>query len=223
MALSILFARQNPGQVGELVLDATLSDSHNYTNEVTHYPREEGLDITDNVRTTPDTVTINGFITNTPVAFLQFLNFGLVRREQGGLQGKNNSSGEVKNRVQTSLETLLDISGRSINGPNPTPKIIDVVTGLRVYRDMMFTNLSINRDADNSRDVMKFTASLIHVEQVSVNVAEAGTLPNVSDDISDQSQSNTKKSKATPDAGTADQTEKTSFLYSGIKAIGAVF
>lgn len=47
--------------------DIVTSESHDHTNEVTEYPVETGVDISDHVRIKPDTVTIVGEITMTPI------------------------------------------------------------------------------------------------------------------------------------------------------------
>lgn len=221
MALSLLFAKVNPGQIGELLLDATLQDNHSYDNEVTQFPIEDGADITDNIRRVPDRVTITGFVTNTPIAFLQFLNFGLVRNEGNGkLQGKNLSSGETKSRVQTSFETLLAISGRSVDGKNPDPQIVEIVTGLRVYRNMVMESLEIPRDAQNSKEQLRFTATFLQISRVN---SQSITLPNVSDDIKNQASSVTDKKKATTTEASAEKTTRSSLILKALRTAKRAF
>lgn len=221
MALSILFGKENPGQIGELVLDATLSDSHSYVNEVTQHPIETGANISDHIKLNPDQVTIEGFVTNSPVAFIQFTSFGLVRRESDGqLRAKNLSGTTQGGRVKSAYITLLELSGRQIDGPNKEPKIIDVVTGLRIYRNMAITDLSIPRDSANSKNQLRFRAVLTSIKTVTSETIE---LPNVSEDIKDSAQSKTDTAKQTAKTPTAKQEEKSSTAYKLAKGIQGLF
>ena len=52
---------------GAVELDASLEEVHTSENEITQYPVERGVDISDHVRRQPDRVRIRGLVTDTPI------------------------------------------------------------------------------------------------------------------------------------------------------------
>ena len=48
-------------------IDAAITEEHTYDSEVTSYPVESGSDITDNVRTLPIEITIEGLVSDNPL------------------------------------------------------------------------------------------------------------------------------------------------------------
>lgn len=70
--LSLLFrnlagARNLPSQVGLLTVDVTIEEGHEFGAEVTNWPIEGGALITDHVRLEPRSLTITGFVSDTPL------------------------------------------------------------------------------------------------------------------------------------------------------------
>lgn len=70
--LSLLFknlagARNLPSQLGLLTVDVTIDESHEFGAEVTNWPIEGGALITDHVRLQPRSLTITGFVSDTPL------------------------------------------------------------------------------------------------------------------------------------------------------------
>lgn len=61
-----------PNAMGALVLDATLEESHEFGARVTEFPIEGGAIITDHVALQPRTLTLQGFVTDTPLALANF-------------------------------------------------------------------------------------------------------------------------------------------------------
>jgi hypothetical protein len=57
----------NSTGMASLTLNASLSQSHEYSCDVTQHPVEEGIDITDHVRIKPITLTINGVVSANPL------------------------------------------------------------------------------------------------------------------------------------------------------------
>jgi hypothetical protein len=148
-----------------LKLDACLSQSHKYANHVTAYPVESGLDISDHIRQDPETFSIEGIITNSPVSFLPLLtSFATI--VNGG-----------KDRVMTAYEALLLIAGRKlvkvpdIKGEfirttiESKPLIVDISTNLRVFNDMIIENLTFDFDAKTG-DALPFKAEAKRIRKV---------------------------------------------------------
>lgn len=69
MSISVLFNPRTPqaGRIGSLQLDATISENHVATAQITNEPVEQGSNISDHIVNDPEEITIEGFITNTPV------------------------------------------------------------------------------------------------------------------------------------------------------------
>lgn len=70
MSLSILFnpKRERKTQIGALTIEATLSENHSASSNITKYTVENGSNISDHIVNEPETITIEGFISNTPLS-----------------------------------------------------------------------------------------------------------------------------------------------------------
>lgn len=87
MSVSFLFDRsqRRQGQIGSLTLEATLSENHIGRSNITRQAIEDGSSITDHIVNEPESVSIEGFISNTPI------------------------SGGINIRTQDAFDTLYDI------------------------------------------------------------------------------------------------------------------
>jgi len=209
MTISVLFGSRKAGKIGELQLDAAIREIHSYRNDVSRFPVEEGSDITDNIRIEPDEISIVGFVTNSPIDVLQANNAEVIEKVDGEVEVKNLKRTEVINKVELAQDILLRISGRKIEGENQDPQLVDIVTGLRVYRQMAMQTLRIPRDISVGQ-AMRFEATFIGVQKVT---SESVVIPNPTPLVSDLAQSTNKKGKRTP------STSKTSILRKAVDAV----
>lgn len=191
--VNVLFGRK-AGIIGELQLDATISESHDYTNEVTQFPIEQGADIADHVKIKPEEITIDGFVTNSPLTILFEDISEIVKVKSGEVEVKSTSREGTVNKVELARDILLKISGRQIQGKDTPPQIVDIITGLRVYTGMMLTSLSIPRNAKTGQ-AMLFTARFMKVITVQ---SETVTIPNPQPLFKDKTQSKVDKGRQTP-------------------------
>ena len=179
--VELLFGRKTPttlkSSVKSVTLDATLSEDSEFSNRITSFPVESGGAISDHSIREPEAVTIEGLISETPIAFLG---------------GKLTSAGEFKDPVGDGYAFLLSLGGystqervppdfigpvqdslTSIAGTQYTqkeaglPQLIDILTEFRLYTDMGIERLSVRRDKDTG-DSLKFTASFKKVRLVEV-------------------------------------------------------
>lgn len=148
MAVSVLFKKPTPGEIGEIKLDCTISDVHDYQSTITKYPVEDGTNISDHIINNPETITITGFITNSPISSIIAPIANLVRR--GG-----------ENRVKLAFGTLTDIRDAKLP--------VNVVTGLKTYRGMYLQSINIPRDA-RTGDSLRFTAIFTRILKVNSQV-----------------------------------------------------
>ena len=211
--ISLLLNKKKPGKIGVLEFDATIHESHEYTNTITEFPVEKGFNISDHIIRQPEKLTMEGFVTNTPIPRSSDL---------APLDGAD----AQQNRVETALEQLLDLAGL----PSPTkntsdvesntlfPKLIDVVeTGLRQYKNMVITRITIPRDR-NTGETMQFTCEMRHLITVMTetvimqNVSELnGRAPNASTQAPDESK---KGAQVNPTINSTKNNKLTSWMAS---------
>lgn len=139
MAFENLFIRTKKS-IGGVQLDAVLSETHNNSVRTTDNPVELGADITDHSITEPIQLKIVAEVSDTPLggaAFSQIVD--LVT----GLFGSSTSSNVT--RSNAAYNALIQIQ----NAREP----IDVQTRLKLYKNMLITNINVIQDKDTSRIV----------------------------------------------------------------------
>jgi hypothetical protein len=159
--VQFLLGRGNTGKAGAgkrvlLTLDACLQQEPHYKNQVTRYPVEEGMDVTDHVRMEPDTIKIEGQVSNTPDTTVQT---------------------SIGDRVINAYEMLLKISGREILHSTsefldefPGPVFVDLIISNRVMVDMICEDFTAPRDPQTG-DVINFTMQFVKVRKATVDLA----------------------------------------------------
>lgn len=190
----IAVSRINPASISDsdtifqdyLVIDATMSLTHNRKIDVTQFQVEEGSDISDNIRVQNDEIQMEGIVSNDPISLNASLRGAIsaVGIGAGGFLGKqiNSKAGSAlggiagavgagaiggllntdTNRVQNAFNFLESLR------LNRTP--FTVVTGYKVYENMFFTSLSFPKDASLG-NALKFNASL-----TSIRIVESQTI-----------------------------------------------
>lgn len=207
--ISVLFGSKTAGKIGELQLDATLQETHNFKNAVTQFPVEDGSSINDNIRIQPDEVTVSGFVTNTPVSLFQRGISETANSIRGAFTNLKRSL--VNNSVELAVDALLRISGRKVRGERSSPQLVTIILGLRVYSNMALTNLVMPRDA-RTGETLRFTATFIEVKTTD---SESVDLPNASteDNDKDRAASTVKKGAQKQKQSKTAEQEKASVLY----------
>lgn len=146
---TLLFEPKRKGKIGTLELDVVLEEQHDYDSEVTQYPIESGESISDHINLNPVRLTMRGFITQTPVQFL----------DTNTILGND--------LVQTAFDKLVEIRDNK--------DVIDVVSGLKVYSDMIINRLSIPRDVRTGQS-LQFTAGFTQIKKTA-SIGETGEIP----------------------------------------------
>ncbi len=142
MSLAMLFDSPTVPAIGTIELDAVVSETHKKKAKATKYPVEYGGTISDHVFLDPESITISGVITNSPVEFFSGLrNFG-------------------SDLVQDAFDALNEL----IEAKTP----VDVVTKLKTYENMIIEPLTIPRNAKTG-DSIRFTATLTKITTVKLN------------------------------------------------------
>lgn len=154
-------------QIGDYPIDVFTKEVHAYESEITQYAIEIGSDVTDNVRTLPNKVTVDAVVSDTPT--------GAIAKDptRTGV-GQISISQDAHNRLLKMRDDKLPIS---------------VVTSLGTYTSMMITKYEVTRDAKSFKGLV-FTcefekATIVENKRVTVavpNVAGKGSLGNSDSD-----------------------------------------
>lgn len=118
---------------GGLEIEAVVSEDHQSQMEVTKNPVERDADSSDHASLMPQVVTISAGFSDFP-----FNNTLLL------------GSNTAFRRIQTAWEELRKLQTKK--------QRVDVQTGLKLYRNMMLTNLSTSQDA-NTANILLFSAT----------------------------------------------------------------
>lgn len=154
--------------IGNVTLDASVNEVHSAEVEVTDHPVEKGANVSDHKRSKPETIQIEGVISNTPIPKPDDQ---LTTRQTGSISFS--SRGEMDVSLVTNAWDAL----RKIKDGD---ELVQVITSLRIYDNMAITSLSAPRDARTGQ-VLRFTAQLKQIKIVnSQTVAVSDTKKNVS-------------------------------------------
>ena len=130
-----------------LEADVILSEVHEWRNEVTTNPVEEGSPIADHIIVMPDRLTFSGFVSDTPIK-------GII-----GLGIFDTDEDSAKYFFEA-LDLLRE------NG-----EIITVYTKYKTYEDMVITSITIPREIKTG-EAIEFTMEFIHVRIVETQTTE---------------------------------------------------
>lgn len=147
MAINLLFNfsinSKRRVAIAGIELDATIREEHSKKNVVTDHAIEDGSMVSDHIYSEPDTLIIEGEISDTPIAIF------------GGLMGLSSR------RSIDAYEELVALRNNR--------ELVTVVTGLEIYSDMAITSLDCPRDQKTGRRLL-FTAELKKVRKVSTQL-----------------------------------------------------
>lgn len=140
-----LFFSEKEHKIGELIVDAFLSEIHELRTEATEHPLENGSSFVDHIYNLPISIQLEGIISNAPMsligltAYRSFMNF---------------KEGESNNLLETAFKKLENIFAQR--------QPISIQTSVKIYKDMVLESLSIERGGG---DFLKFrcTAKQIRI------------------------------------------------------------
>lgn len=153
-------------ELGNIEIDVTRTESHSFRNEIARMPVEKGVDVTDSVKQYNPVLKLTGICSNTPIFYT-------------GPQTTDNATERLirqdfTNRVQQTFNYLLMCSGNtptkqgkgeSLQKKNQ-PRILTIVTGLMIYRDMVISDIEVPRHS-KSGDGLEFNLTLEQIKMVS--------------------------------------------------------
>lgn len=128
---SIFFPTKSPALIGTVNLDCVFSENTTEDCEITDYPIETGAYIQDNIYIRPLTFSISGFLTDTPIGWVQ----------------------TIETLFDSTNQSLTQAALDSLESLKNTRTPFTVVTGMRIYENMVFLSLNYSRDTNNGRSV----------------------------------------------------------------------
>lgn len=152
--------------IAGLNLDASVKEEHGAELDVTEFPVEQGVAITDHARPKPRELTIEGVVSNTPINTTQTRS---ATTTAGTIVQTTNQTVDVRGQpgyAEGAYQILLDLY--------TNPQLVTVVTQLETYTDMVMVSLKVPRDAQVG-DVLKFTAKFRNVRLVTNSTTMVAT------------------------------------------------
>lgn len=155
--ISIVYG-SSKSSIGELVVDAFISESHSFSAEISDHPVESGQSIVDHVRSLPVTLMIDGIISNTLMNLI-----GLTAIDSVG-RLLNKESNDFSARAFEKIEKLFQ-----------ERKPLTICTSLKDYRNMVLESLTIERGGGANESLsFKCTAKQICiVEQSLISIPQS--------------------------------------------------
>jgi hypothetical protein len=140
--------------IGTVVVDAFLSETYQFDNDVTEIPVEEGVNVTDHVVEKPVRIQISAFIGQAEFAAYT----GEIPSDLQSLNGI-----DKKQRIMQMYKELRKIKSDK--------KPVTVVMGLDTFKNMVVTSFNIGRDAETGAD-LSFDMSLTEVKIITSQSVE---------------------------------------------------
>jgi len=148
MSLGNLFVRRTR-TIGDLRLDAVIEEDYDLSVEVTSNPVEFGSEMNDHAIIKPLVYIMKGVVTNTPIGIAAL---GQIKDSVSGFIGDSTGTGAT--RAQIAFEELEKI--------RVARELITVQTGLKLYENLILTNLKINQNKSTSKALF-FSATLVEI------------------------------------------------------------
>lgn len=196
MALTeLLFGPKTHLTVGLVQFDASLSETHARQCEITDHPVEEGSTISDHIRRLPETLEVNGVVSNHPIVFLASLN----------------SPSPITNGL-TPATARAELAYSTLRKLMDDGELVTVVTSLWEYENMAITSMSVARDV-NTGNVLNCSLSLREIIIAKTKTVDAPEPSNVG-------QKGAKDvGKKVPGAATAAQSAKSSSVLGSLASL----
>lgn len=158
-----------PKRIGTIKIGVELEETHLDELQITEHPVEKGAEINDHAFKRQPEVTLKCGWSNSQIA-------ALAGALQSIFEGGALPSADYVSTVYSQLLALQE-----------TRQPFDVVTSLRVYRDMLFKSLSVTKDQKTGA-ALNVTATL---KQIRIVQTQATTLPPRQDQADPQSTAET--------------------------------
>ena len=118
-----------------ILIEATISETHAKSAEISRHPVQNGLEVTDYIRTGPIGVEIEAAFSNQPIC------------DDGAPDGI--FAGDNQTRISAAWDAFLNlIDGR------PRRELFQITTGLKLYDNMALENIGTSQSVDNPDSII---------------------------------------------------------------------
>jgi hypothetical protein len=157
---------------GQVILDASLSEQHITTAEVTKHQVERGSDITDHIRPLPARLSLEAIVTNTPL--------GVPETQADGVTGSIQDTTTTVNGQRVTFRSFVfsgtfdrvrDVFGDIVDAIQGAA-LFSVTTTLKRYENLACTNFVPTRNADKG-NALHFTIDFEEIRLVDTQVVAA--------------------------------------------------
>lgn len=197
MAFENLFVRTEKS-IGGIQLDAVITETHNNQVRLTKNPVELGADITDHVIVEPKKINILAQVSDTPLGLAAL---GQIVDTVTGLFGTSTSQNVTRsNAAYNAMVQLMELR-----------EPIEVQTKLKLYSNMVITNITTTQDKNSSR------VALMNITLEEVLISESKLVKLNADQLSEGSarnQGTSADNKGRQEAVTPNETTSKSVLKS---------
>lgn len=167
--VNILIGKRPP-EIGMVKLSLAESEQHQFSSRVTQFPVEDGSAMSDHIQNEPDKLTLQGFVTNSPISTLD---------TSGPGTGEN--AFEALERIHRTREP------------------VKVFTTLKEYTDMAMSEFSVPKNSQTG-ETLRFSASFVKIKKVSSEVVQVANLKTGSKDAASPKKDVGKQNTKEPDA-----------------------
>lgn len=162
MPETTLYFRPTLSKLEDIVLDAVVSESHDAEMEITEFPVERGAQISDHARLKPERLTLEAIVSNTPLS-----------REQQARKVEVTGGGSIFSTADkerpAGIAGPAELAYARLRDLMVQAQLVSVVTGLRVYDDLIIESLSVPRRAATG-DALEFSVRLKTIRLVNNKV-----------------------------------------------------
>lgn len=156
--------RQSPGVIDTIVVDAIKREVHPLTNTITDHPVEEGSPISDHSRQEANKLTLDCFVSNTPLSLEQRQRIETALGPYGFATPSADDAASVTGKPQASI-TYADLVFTQLAQLHEKPRLITVQTSLRTYVDMAIESSTFTRESKTANG-LEFTVTFKRVKIV---------------------------------------------------------
>lgn len=132
---------RNLPSIGSIQIDATISEDHNYSNDVTDHPIETGASISDTIIQKPFTLSMECIVSASPLS----------------------------DKVTDSTPQRVDRTYGSLARLAQSKSLVTVVTAVKTYSNMAISSLSVPRSKDDGNS-LRFNVTFKQVRIVSAQI-----------------------------------------------------
>ncbi len=135
------------GTSGMVQVDASITEQHTTTTQVTEHPVESGPDVTDHIRPMPRRISLSGIISNTPI-YTPATQMRGVTGASGSFQVQigNRQVNYQAFQFSDEFDRVRDAYGELISAALGGA-LFEIMTTLATYENMAITNFDVPRSA----------------------------------------------------------------------------